>query len=102
MYNQINLDVNEAKLKKAVARAKERGLRIPTLRQMKDPDKETPMDVKEGLTDFFVWLVTHSPQIAIFLVVVFLLSLLGKVLGKRRAAKRAEKAARLAAASHTP
>ena len=56
-------------------------------------------DVKEGLTDFFVWLVTHSPQIAIFLVVVFLLSLLGKVLGKRRAAKRAEKAARLAAAS---
>ena len=55
MYNQINLDVNEAKLKKAVARAKERGLRIPTLRQMKAPDKETPLDVKEGLKKTGLW-----------------------------------------------
>ena len=55
MYNQIDLTVNEEKLKKGVALAKERGIRIPTFRQMKNPDVATPKAVKEGLAKTGLW-----------------------------------------------
>ena len=55
MYNQINLSGDEERLKKGILRAKERGIRIPTFRQMKDPDKETPAKVKEGLKETGLW-----------------------------------------------
>ena len=55
MYGQIDLTVDEAGLAKCVARARERGVRVPTLRQMKEPERETPADVKDGLKRTGLW-----------------------------------------------
>ena len=55
MYRQIDLDVNEKNLEKCVRQAKERYIRIPTFRQMKDPAKDTPEAVKEGLKKTGLW-----------------------------------------------
>ena len=55
MYRQIDLDVNEKNLEKCVRQAKERHIRIPTFRQMKDPAKNTPEVVKEGLKKTGLW-----------------------------------------------
>lgn len=55
MYNQINLSIDKAKQKNCIERARSRGIRIPTFRQMKNPDKETPVKVKEGLKETGLW-----------------------------------------------
>ena len=38
----IDLSVNESQLKKAVQRAREKNIVIPTFRQMKNPAEHTP------------------------------------------------------------
>lgn len=53
-YNLIDLTVNEEVLKKAVKRAKEQGIIIPTLKQMKNPEL-IPDEVKEELKDVGLW-----------------------------------------------
>jgi cysteine synthase A len=52
--NLINLEVNEEQLKKTVQSAKERNVVIPTLAQMKDPNK-IPAEVKEKLKNTGLW-----------------------------------------------
>ncbi len=47
-FNQIDLTINEKTLANAVKRAKENGIVIPTLKQMKNPDL-IPMEVKNEL-----------------------------------------------------
>ncbi|MGE5632812.1 MAG: pyridoxal-phosphate dependent enzyme [Caulobacteraceae bacterium] len=54
MRKLIDLTVNEEGLKKAVQNAKERNIVIPTLAQMKDPDK-IPAKVKEKLKNTGLW-----------------------------------------------
>lgn len=54
MNNLINLEVNEEQLKKTVQSAKERNVVIPTLAQMKDPNK-IPAEVKEKLKSTGLW-----------------------------------------------
>ena len=51
----IDLTVNEDKLKNAVELAKKRGVLIPTLKQMRDPDKYTPARIKEKLKHTGLW-----------------------------------------------
>lgn len=58
MYNQINLSIDPVKQKNAIERARAQGIRIPTFRQMKNPDTETPAVVKEGLKKTGLWDVT--------------------------------------------
>ncbi len=53
-YNLIDLTINEEVLKKAVKRAKEQGIIIPTLKQMKNPEL-IPDEVKEQLKDVGLW-----------------------------------------------
>jgi len=53
-YNLIDLTVNEEVLKKAVKRAKEQGVVIPTFEQMKNPEL-IPDEVKEKLKDVGLW-----------------------------------------------
>lgn len=53
-YNLIDLTINEEVLEKAVKRAKEQGIVIPTLKQMKNPDL-IPEEIKEGLKDVGLW-----------------------------------------------
>ena len=55
MYNQINLSIDKAKQKNCIERARSRSILIPTFRQMKNPDKETPVKVKEGLKETGLW-----------------------------------------------
>jgi len=50
----IDLTVNEEILKKAVERAKERGIILPTFEQMKDPTK-IPQAIKEKLKGVGLW-----------------------------------------------
>lgn len=54
MRKLIDLTVNEEGLQKAVENAKERNILIPTLAQMKDPDK-IPAKVKEKLKNTGLW-----------------------------------------------
>ena len=54
MRKLIDLTVNEEGLQKAVQNAKERNIVVPTLTQMKDPDK-VPEKVKERLKDTGLW-----------------------------------------------
>ncbi|WP_100065173.1 pyridoxal-phosphate dependent enzyme [Miniphocaeibacter massiliensis] len=54
MFELLNLKVNEEKRKEVAKYAKERGIRIPTLAQMKDPSK-IPADVKEKLKTVGLW-----------------------------------------------
>lgn len=54
MRKLINLDINEAQLKKTVQSARERGIVIPTLAQMKDPNK-IPEKVKVKLKKTGLW-----------------------------------------------
>ena len=54
MRKLINLEINEAQLKKTVQSARERGIVIPTLAQMKDPDK-IPEKVKVKLKRTGLW-----------------------------------------------
>ncbi|MDO5562177.1 MAG: pyridoxal-phosphate dependent enzyme [Synergistaceae bacterium] len=51
----IDLTVHEDKLKNAVELAKKRGVLIPTFKQMKDPDKNTPEKMKEKLRNTGLW-----------------------------------------------
>lgn len=53
-YNLIDLTVNEEVLEKAVKRAKEQGIVIPTFEQMKNPEL-IPDEVKENLKDVGLW-----------------------------------------------
>jgi len=53
-YNLIDLTMNEAILEKAVKRAKEQSIVIPTFEQMKNPDL-IPEEVKEKLKDVGLW-----------------------------------------------
>lgn len=48
-FSQIDLTMNEATLKNAVKRAKDNGIVIPTLKQMKNPDL-IPNEIKEKLS----------------------------------------------------
>jgi len=50
----IDLTVNEEILKKAVERAKEKGIILPTFEQMKDPAK-IPQAIKEKLKGVGLW-----------------------------------------------
>ena len=50
----IDLTINEAKLKKTVARCKERNVVIPTFEQMKNPEK-TPEQIKKTLKTLELW-----------------------------------------------
>lgn len=50
----IDLTVNEEKLERAVARARDRGILIPTLRQQRDPDS-IPETLKERLKGIGLW-----------------------------------------------
>lgn len=49
-FKQIDLSINNQKLKNAIKRAKEQGIIIPTYAQMKNPDL-IPDDIKEQLKD---------------------------------------------------
>ena len=50
----IDLTVNEEKLERAVVRARDRGILVPTLRQQKDPDS-IPETLKERLKGIGLW-----------------------------------------------
>ena len=50
MRKLINLEINENQLKKTIERAKERNIIIPTLAQMKDPNK-IPENIKNKLKE---------------------------------------------------
>lgn len=51
----IDLSVNEGQLKKAVQRAREKNIVIPTFRQMKNPAEHTPAVVKDRLRSVGLW-----------------------------------------------
>ena len=51
----IDLSVNEGQLKKAVQRAREKNIVIPTFRQMKNPAEHTPVVVKDRLRSVGLW-----------------------------------------------
>ena len=51
----IDLTIHEKGLKKAIERAKERNVIIPTFKQMKDPDRYTPDKIKERLKNTGLW-----------------------------------------------
>ena len=50
----INLDVNEKQLEKAVERAREKNIILPTFKQMKNPEL-IPDKIKEKLKDIGLW-----------------------------------------------
>ncbi len=50
----INLQINEATLEKSVRLAKERGIVIPTLRQMRHPE-EIPQEITQKLKNVALW-----------------------------------------------
>ena len=54
MNNLINLTINEEQLHKTVQSVKERNIVIPTMAQMKDPDK-IPVKIKEKLKTTGLW-----------------------------------------------
>ncbi len=54
MHKLIDLTINEEQLKKTVDSAKERNVIIPTLAQMKDPNK-IPAEIKEKLEKTGLW-----------------------------------------------
>lgn len=54
MSKLIDLKVNEEQLEKTVQRIKQRGIRIPTLEQMKEPEK-IPSSAKDKLKNVGLW-----------------------------------------------
>src|SRR6056297_240361 len=50
----INLDLNEKQLEKAVERAREENIILPTFKQMKNPEL-IPAKIKEKLKDIGLW-----------------------------------------------
>lgn len=53
--------------------------------------KENLKDMGENLTDFFVWIVTYSPQLIFWAVVIaIVVTILKKKIAKRKAAKKEE------------
>ena len=50
----IDLTMNRENLKRAIARAREKGIIIPTFAQMQDPDL-IPQSIKDQLTDVGLW-----------------------------------------------
>ncbi|MCJ7689894.1 MAG: pyridoxal-phosphate dependent enzyme [Clostridiaceae bacterium] len=54
MHKLIDLEINEEQLKKTVESAKERNVIIPTIAQMKDPNK-IPEEIKEKLKNTGLW-----------------------------------------------
>ena len=51
----IDLTVNESQLRKAVQRAREKNIVIPTFRQMKNPAEHTPAIIKDRLRHVGLW-----------------------------------------------
>ena len=51
----IDLTINEAVLERNVQKARENGVVIPTLAQMKDPEANTPPAIKQKLRDIGLW-----------------------------------------------
>lgn len=51
----IDLTMDEAKLERAVKKARERNVVIPTFRQMKDPERHTPQKIKDRLKNVGLW-----------------------------------------------
>ncbi|MDR1637728.1 MAG: pyridoxal-5-phosphate-dependent protein subunit beta [Treponema sp.] len=51
----IDLSVNKTVLERNIARAREKGLIIPTFRQMKDPEGETPGKIRDRLRKTGLW-----------------------------------------------
>ena len=53
--------------------------------------KENLKDMGENLTDFFVWIVTYSPQLILWAIVIaIVVTILKKKIAKRKAAKKEE------------
>ncbi len=51
----IDLTVNKEKLKNAVEMAKKRNVLIPTFKQMRDPEKYTPVSIRKKLKKTGLW-----------------------------------------------
>ena len=51
----LDLTVNKSVLEKNKKKAKENGVIIPTFKQMRDPDKFVPQEVKEKLKNIGLW-----------------------------------------------
>ena len=51
----IDLTVVEEQLERTAQRARERGIIIPTFKQMRDPDKHVPQEIKERLKEIGLW-----------------------------------------------
>ncbi len=54
MKKLIDLTIDEVQRKKTAKIAKQRGMKLPTFEQMKDPSK-IPADIKEQLKDVGLW-----------------------------------------------
>lgn len=51
----IDLSTDESKLQNAARLARERGVLIPTFKQMKDPEKYTPAKIRDKLSNTGLW-----------------------------------------------
>lgn len=51
----IDLSTDERKLQNAAKLARERGILIPTFKQMKDPEKHTPAKIRDKLSNTGLW-----------------------------------------------
>ena len=51
----IDLTINEEQLVRTAKRARERGIIVPTFKQMRDPQKYVPEAIKERLKDVGLW-----------------------------------------------
>ena len=51
----IDLTVNEEQLERTAKRARERGIIVPTYKQMRDPDRYVPEKIKQRLKEIGLW-----------------------------------------------
>ncbi|HEC63303.1 MAG TPA: pyridoxal-5-phosphate-dependent protein subunit beta, partial [Candidatus Acetothermia bacterium] len=51
----IDLTVNEEQLERTAKRARERGIIVPTFKQMREPDKYVPDTIKQRLREVGLW-----------------------------------------------
>lgn len=51
----LDLSINEEQLARTARRARERGIIVPTFRQMREPDKYVPQEIKQRLKDIGLW-----------------------------------------------
>ena len=63
----IDLTVNKEKLKNAVEMAKKRNVLIPTFKQMRDPEKYTPVSIRKKLKKTGLWDVDPAIVLIILL-----------------------------------